>query len=401
MIFEAITRVDPMTKYYSLEKRLKTLGRDISQFKSKSIPDINHAIHILEGKVGTIMEADNFNSYHQNPEYVKECLTLKAFNLIKQIKEDREAAEEFIPGFTYYDASLTEGRVVGKKCFYSGENKALWIKLNEDVRVLKAMEVMEHGSDEDFKKLYFELADGKPFASAAQYCVEHITESSDEALTEMAKYADTRWDGKWPWQVKASRKLSRTIRENTTMIRNSLRQFRNEFSQARRKLAEGEIEKSEIALKFRGVADDITGMIEKLGKTSAALMTDERDRVRSEFGDQHLAGLETLSRETITHAVDALSDLKAAIEKQVDDMINGGGDVRPEFDDPAAPGGEVPPMAPSGDDFNDDPDAAGDMGDMDAPADLGPDNADPAAAGGDPEFDLDAELDLGDERKMR
>lgn len=398
MIFEAITRVDPMTKYFSLEKRLLSLGRDISKYKSKSIPDINHAINVLESKVGNIMEADNFNSYHQNPVYVKESLTLEAFKLIKQIKEDREAAEDFVPGFTYYDASLTEGRVVGKKCFYAGEQKALWTKLDEDVRVLKVMEVLEHGSDDDFKKLYFEMADGKPFASAAKYCVEHITESSDEALTEMAKYADSRWDGKWPWQVKASRKLSRTIRENTTMIRNSLRQFRNDFSKARRALAEGEIEKSEIALKFRGVADDITSMIEKLGKTSAALMTDERDRVRTEFGDQHLAGLETLSRETITHAVDALSDLKAAIEKQVDEMVNGGVEARPEFDDPQA---ETPPMAPSGDDFNDDPMAAGgDLGDMDGdvPADLGPDAA---APGEEDEFSLDDELGLGDERKMR
>lgn len=394
MIFEAITSVDPIEKYYALEKRLMAFNRDISSFKSKSISDVNHAIHVLESKVTAIMEDDNFNAYHQNPSYVKETLTLEALKLVRQIKETKEANEVLIPGFTYYDCTIKESRVVGKKCFFT-EGRALWTDVNQDVRVMKVMEIMEHGTDEDFKKLYFEMADGKPFASAAKFTTTHITESSDKALTEMATYAENRWDGKWPWQVKASRKLSRTIRENTKMIKNSLRQFRDEFSATRRQIAEGEIEKSEIILKFRGVGDDITSMIEKLGKTSAALMTDERDRVRTEFGDQHLAGLETLSRETITHAVDALSDLKAGIDKQIEEMSNGGGEApRPEFDDPTS---DVPPMAPSGDDFDDNGDLGGagieDLEDEGGLGDLD------GLEGGADDFDLDAELGLGDERE--
>lgn len=401
MLFDTITTVNSVSKYRSLEKRLSSFGRDISNYKNRPLSDIDYMIKITEGKLENIVNDTAFNSYAQNEDYVKETLTLQAFKAIKDIKEGNERSEVLIPGYTYYDCKITGNLVSGKKCFFIKESKAQWIKVRQDVRVLKAMELLEHGTDEDFKKIYFELADGMPFKSASKMCMEHITKSSNKSLSEMAAYCDTRWSGKWPWQVKASRKLTSKIMENQKMVRNSLRTFRDEFNKTRRRINEGEIEKSEIILKFKGLADDITGMIEKLGKTSGALITDTRDQVRTEFGDQHLSALETISKETITHAVDALSELKGAIEKQVDDMANNSGDVRPAFDDPMAP------PAPGGDqgpgEFDDAPEGDPNMQGGDD-MDMGDGEEDPDMEGGDDmdaDFDLDAELNLGDERKKK
>jgi len=383
MFFNAVIQQEPLERYRILETKLEAMGRNINKFRTKSTPILKETISVLENRIANKRFDTGFMDFMEDDSYVKDIYTRDALSCLLEFKSGRDSSVVLIPGMTYYFA-ICEGtpkRVVGKRCFYISESKAYWAPVNEDVRVLKAMEVMQWGNDDQFRKVYFELADGRLFESTTELMLEHITESSNKALNQIAAYCDTIWEGAWPWSVTAPMKLKTAIKENTTMTKRNVQEFRKEFTSLVRKLNEGEIERSAVITKMQGYIEDIDNMLEKLGRVAGNLLTDVRETVRTEFGDTAATDIEDLVQQHIKAAADELAKLKTSWTEKLETLLNGGqGDQEPdEFD--------ADPEAGMGDDM-------GDEGEFDDPEMMGDEDL-----MGDP--DLGDDMDDEDERDKK
>lgn len=377
MFFDAVIQQKPIDRYRILEKKLEAMGRDITAFKSKSAPILEQTINVLEGKIQSKRFETGFMEFMENEDYIKDLYTRDALSCLLEYKNDRDSSVVLIPGMTYYSVARSGNMVTGKKCHYLSEDRAFWTNINEDTRKLKAYEVMQWGNDNQFRKIYFELADGRLFESAENFILEHISESSDEALDAINEYCDTLWEGKWPWELSAPLKLRNAIQENTIMTKKSVQEFREAFTSVVTRLNEGEIERSAVITKMQGYIEDIDNMLEKLGRVSGNLLTDVRESVRAEFGEDAANRIANLVEENIKGAADNLSNLKGAWSQELDTLVNGGGENEsPEFDaDPEADA--MPDLSDDPENFDDEApadDMEPDMDDMDI--DLGDDEED-------------------------
>lgn len=383
MFFDAVIQQKPLDRYRLLESKLEALGRDISVFRKKSTPVLEETISVLENRISNKRFETGFMDFMKDNDYVKDIYTRDALSCLLEYKNARDASVVLVPGMTYYNTK-TEGtpeRVVGKRCFYISEDHAFWSPVNEDVRVMKAMEVMQWGSDDQFRKVYFELADGRLFESTEDLMLEHITESSNEALDAIEEYCNSLWEGAWPWEQTAPMKLKTAIKENTAMTKKSVQEFRESFTSLVRTLNEGEIERSAVITKMQGYIEDIDNMLEKLGRVSGNLLTDVRENVRAEFGDSAADEIGELVEQHIRGAADELAKLKGAWSGKLNDLISGNTSEPAEFDQDL--GGE---------------EEGGDL-DLDAdPADMEePDEIDGDLDLGDDDLGDDLELDDEDE----
>lgn len=334
MLIEAVTNTKPIDRYKILENKLNDMGRDISSYRNKTADVIRTSIRSLEKRIHESRFKSGFMDFLKEDQYVQDLYTRDALSCLLEFKEDRDESIVLIPGMTYYCAELKENTVSGKRCYYISEDNAFWSDFKQDQRIMKAVEVLQWGNDDQFRKIYFEMADGRPFESTEEMMFEHITESSDEALDNIATFCDTLWEGKWPWETMAPTKLRSVVKENTHMTMKSVQEFRNEFSSIVTKLNEGEIERSAVITKMNGYIEDIDNMLEKLGRVSGNLLTDVRETVRSEFGDDAANNIENLVQQHIKGAADELSSLKNSWSENLDKMLdNSGPEEAPEFDD--------------------------------------------------------------------
>lgn len=260
----------------------------------------------------------------QDRSYVRARIKESALRALADRRKALNDSVKLVDGFTYYDRVKTEhGVVSGLRCTYLGEGRksaVCWSKFSDSLRKLKVMEVLAHGSDEDFCRIYVDLSDGRTDVAAKKFVLEHVTGSSEKALDEMEAYCDSRWEGPWPWQVRAPRKFRDIVRENEEMNKARILEMRTEYEGIRSSLYEGEVEQTQVIIKGREVVDNIADMITKLGKITAEAMTTLKDEVRSAYGEQIARDLEQTSNEHVGAAVDALSALKSSMEDKVKEM---------------------------------------------------------------------------------
>ncbi len=330
-----ILRKSPIERFRALETRLSTFGQTLSAYKSKSTDQLDRDIYKLNESLNHMQETLPFASTVNNPKYVVRLLTKDALLALKEHKTIRDQSVEILEGMTYYNAKIDSKKVVGKRATVI-EGKAGWYNINEDVCILKAIEVLRYGSDNDFRKIYFECANGIGLAALDKFDFDHIKKSSPKALNLIENYCDKVWEGKWPWEFKAPKKVHSLIKETKEM---NIKKFRSEFDFKINSLLEGEMEKSHIVTELGDMIDKVDSMIETLGRTSGTLMTTTRDSIRTEFGDNAMSDLENSLSEKIRSTVDSLSDLKSAINEKIEALS---GNVTPpaqtEFDDMGAGG---------------------------------------------------------------
>lgn len=366
---------DNLGKFRRLERRLGVMGQKLDRFKKLDVEQLQEA----ETKLSKQIERRKLTmpAYEalNDKGVVRGLLTIAALKELREYKEERDDSFDLLEGMTYWVTKVEDGRVRGKRCHYLGESRARWTPVNEDVRVLKALELLRHGEDDDFRKIYFEMADGLGVESASKFDRRHLVRSSDAALNLIEQYCDSRWQGVWPWQTPAPRKLKMQIKEN---IVTSLKKFREQFDQDDQLVFEGELEKSEIITDLIGWNAEIDQMIEKFGKRTGDLIATVREKIRTEFGDHGLDGVDGMI-DKIKSGVDTLTDVKTEVENTIQSLLgnapktdfdspddqgvnlDGGGmdDGPPEFDDLGGDMGGAPEDDLGDDAFGDD------LGDLD------------------------------------
>lgn len=377
-----------------------SLGGNLDKYSGYSAERLREESKLAEAAAVARMKELPYNGHVSDAQYGAALLAAKGLSYMADLAEAKDEATRLVDGMVYYVAAENRGIVAGYRCMFKESRENCWVPFRADARTMKVMEVLKHGEDEDFTTLYLELADGRNIDAANGFVVEHITECSDEALDAMSSYCDSRWEGSWPWEQTAPRKLRRIVEND--MANRRISDIRNRFDAEYDKLFEGEVEQSQVILLARKNIDDIEGMIADLGKLSAELMTTMRDQMNTEFGQGAGDEMEAGVADSISGAVDALSKLRSAISDGAE-RLEGQIGSNPEdamgigMDDDGL-GDELAGLGPDmGDeDGMGDLDAMGDEGDMDDMGgmdDLEDLNADDEDDGDEEDLDLGGERD--------
>lgn len=333
---EALNYRDNLDRFERINSRLNRMGLNLSNKKDEPYEKLFFEANVIEVEADNQLKTAKFNESIKNPSYGRKRLMVEALRCLAEHKKNLEDNEPLIEGVTYYkDIKNVNGIISGNRCTYLGEQRRdshNWVEFKESARKLKILETLRIGTDEDFSHLYFDLADGKPFVSNSGFYAEHITESSQKALRKMEKYCDDRWEGAWPWESVTPTELKHIIEENTQMRNERIATIRKEFERTMVELTEGEVEKTEVIIATKEIADKITNMIQQLGRISAETLTTLKDKIRTEFGEDAAHRLEKLSNEKIGNAVDILSELRQAFKDDLDGG-DGGDDEGENTDD--------------------------------------------------------------------
>jgi hypothetical protein len=344
---QALNQTDNVSVYEGYKARLSRMGHQLDKFSTFECEDLLREADVIEAEAEAYKRTLPFSSWIKDPKFGAKKLMVEALRVLAEIKREEESTIPLIKGATYFkDVTISENGVIsGKRCTYLGEDRKefhAWIPFKEKVRKLKILETMRFGTDKDFSHLYFTLADGRPLEAPRGLVIEHLTESSEKALNEMEAYCDSRWEGAWPWEAAAPYGLKKIIKENAIMRNERIAQIRKEFEESLVELTEGEVERTEVIVASKGIADKLTNMIEQLGRISAETLTTFKDKVRTEIGDDAATQIERAASEHIGPLVDQLSDLRQFFQDAMGGNVN---NVSPE-------GGEEAPDI-SGDSFSD------------------------------------------------
>lgn len=350
---------------------------DFDVYESMSLGGVKKELSSVRESLKS-RKTGTYGSWLRDEGYVRDTLVEEALRTIVENKSGAMRKERLIPGSTYYSGVSRFGDILeGKYTIYLGENYTGWIGFRETAAVAKAMTVLRHGTNEDFRQIYVGMADGRTDA-LNEVSLSHVVESSDEALKMIESYCDSRWDGPWPWEIEAPEKMKHMIesREEKKMIR--ITEMQNRFAKLLREFDEGNLNQFEMvsaAQEMMGKVDSIISDLGKLSSTGIEVMAQAKAS-----GDEGLVEpMQNALGDPLNQAVSALTELKAALATATSDLTSGGGAV------PADPlGGE---------------DMGGD--DMGSPADAM--GADPLG-GGDADVDSLADVEIGgddEERPMK
>jgi hypothetical protein len=344
MLLRTLAEDTPLGRFRKIERTLHEMGGSIDDYKRLDTDRLAEAIGDAREKLREQMRSVPFHSFMADPGYGRSRLKLDALIALREFKMQRDGAEDVVVGMTYYrnvrEVPGEAGMLAGERCTYLGESSPkIWVPFFESARKLKIMEMLRHGTDEDFRKMYLDLADGRPIDAPVRFVAEHITGSSDGALSLMEQYADSRWDGPWPWQTTAPKRLRDMIRGEQDMRSQRLAEMRGRFDRLHARLMEGEIETAQAIMAVQDFVEDVDSMIQNLAKASGEILVNMRDQARMALGDDSAKSLEMTAQEHIGVAVDALSTLKAAMSQQLDQLKAnvGGGGMPPAAAAPPAP----------------------------------------------------------------
>lgn len=318
----------PERAFRKLERDLLLVNPDLDlrKFKSMTPRKLGENIAKLDLREQKIISESVYGSWLKDDRYVELKLLKEALEFLKEYKEGKEASETLVPRFTYYRGVKQFGQnLFGQRCFYIGESqKPMWVKFRLPVSIAKAFEVMRHGTDDDFRKIYVEMADGRS-DGVAKVTLGHLTESSKDALAAIEEYCNERWEGPWPWEIPSPYKLRNKIEENREMRHESINEMRDRFNHLLEMLKEQEMDKYEVISAAEEMTSKIQGMIEDLGKIAGQGMLTLKDNARAAFGDQTAENLEGAVSGQINQAADQLSRLRASMEQVVEQMKSDGG----------------------------------------------------------------------------
>jgi len=306
---------------YEADLNLMNPELDLRGYKRMSSDQLHRVVEGLVAEERARYENDPYGSWYQDPKYVQGKVLQDALACLAEHKHEQEMNEPpLVPGYTYYRNVKQFGeQIQGEICHYMVEGKTTgWINFVDAVPVMKALEVLRHGDEEDFRKIYIEMADGR-VDGVVKVCVEHITESSDDALRRMEAYCDTQWSGPWPWQTPTPWKLKKLIEGKKEMHLRELHQMQEQFRTLLKEFQNQDATKWEVLDFTQDLSDKIQSMIENLARTSGEIMVKLRVQLPNAMGPQ-AQSLEQQVIEPINRAVDALSQLLSAVQQIMDQL---------------------------------------------------------------------------------
>lgn len=357
----------PVTAYRKLEQDIALVNPniDMRRYKSMTPRNLDKEIEDLEIREQTMLLGNTYGTWLADEEFVEIKLLKEALAYLREYKTDKQKGEVMIPGFTYYRGVKQFGTyLVGEKCYYV-EGKEFWTPFKLASALAKAIEITKHGSEDDFKRIYIELANGRP-DSLQNVTIEHLTESSGDALKEIEKYCDGRWTGPWLWELPSPYTLRTKIEDNQEMRKQSIAEMQGRFNHIMTNLQEGEMEQFEVIQAVQDIEKQLDNVLKDLGKISGEQLLTLKDNARTSLGDQAADQIDAALTGPINDAANSISKLRAAVSKAVESLkqqASGGGmDMGMGMDDL---GGDLgtPMDALAGDELGGD-DLAGEIADV-------------------------------------
>ena len=325
---------------------------DLSQYASMTTNRLSaHARNRQESI--DLMKTGRYGSWLSDEQFVKESLILEAIRTVMNEKKDKMDKERLVVGSTYYTDVTRYGSLVeGKKAIFMGAKFTGWLPFMESAPVMKASQVLRYGTEDDFRNIYIGMADGRSDA-LNEISFQHITESSDGALSRIESYCDDRWEGPWAWEMDAPEKLKLMIesREDTKM--NHIQGMQRQFTKILREFDEGSMDQFEMVSAAQEMSGQVDSMISNLAKlSSSGIEVMAQAKVAGDEGV--IEPLQQALGEPLNSAVTALTDLKAALSNATNDITGGGPSMSMGGDDMKSP------MDAMGDDPMDDVAIGGD-----------------------------------------
>lgn len=310
-------------EFRRVERDLKLVSNiDLRRFKAMTPRQLEAAINDLKGVERRIISEESYGSWLSGDKFAENKMMVDALGILKEYKLDKLAGETLVPGYVYYRGVKQFGSILeGQRCIVESNRQPEWNKWSMEAAVAKAVEVLQYGTEDDFRNIYIEAADGRADA-LENVSLEHITESSQGALKIIESYCDKRWDGPWAWELPSPYKLRNLIEDNRDMKKSAVAEMQDRFSTIIRKLNEGEMDKFEVVLAAKEMTKKIQSMIEDLGKLAGEGLLTLKDNSRSAFGDESTAQIDQI-QEPINQAADILSQLRAAMEQVVSQLEQG------------------------------------------------------------------------------
>lgn len=296
---------------------------DESVFERMSIEQIDEVLDRLSEREQQIINEAPYGAWLSDSAYVQIKMLQDGLINLREYREILEESEVVVPGFTYYNNVRQFGKLVeGKTCTYLGEGRPTnWLNFVDSAPVLKALEVIKHGDVGDFRRIYVEIANGRA-DGLKNVTVEHITESTDDALLQMESYCDARWDGPWPWQVQSPYRIGRIIEENKQMRQQTLVEMHEILNQILYEFDAAGQEQYEIITMARGMSDGMQAMIEKLAKITGDGIINLKAMVMTKMGDEAAMKVEHGITQPLNQCADAMARLKANLDSLVNELQN-------------------------------------------------------------------------------
>jgi len=295
---------------------------DLKKFKAMTPRQLEAAIAQLKTAERRVISEESYGSWLSSDKFAESKMMVDALGILKEYKLDKLAGETLVPGYIYYRGVKQFGSLLeGQRCIVDQNHQPEWQKWSVESAVAKAIEVLQYGTEADFRNIYIEAADGRADA-LENITLNHITESSQGALKMIESYCDRRWDGPWAWELPSPYKLRNLIEDNRDMKKSAVAEMQDRFSTIIRQLNEGEMDKFEVVLAAKEMTKKIQGMIEDLGKLAGEGLLTLKDNSRTAFGDESTAQIDQI-QEPINQAADILSQLRAAMEQVVSQLESG------------------------------------------------------------------------------
>jgi len=295
-----------------------------------------------------------YGSWLHNENYIRDTLLQEAVTIMISEKENRMNNDKLSVGDTYYShVEINEDTMAGYKALYLGGRYTNWQLFTESVGINKAMTMLRYGDTEDFKQIYVGMANGTT-DGLNRISISHITESSKSALRKIAEYCDNRWSGAWPWEVESPEKLKFIIEARGEKHMKLIEEMQFGFMKLLREFEEIQMDQFEMVNATQDMMKRVDGMITDLGKLSSTGI-EVMAQAKAANEDGSADPMQEALGEPLNHAVEALTNLKAALTKTISSLT--GGDIDNGENDLGSPMdamGDKPDLGDTGDNDNTD-----------------------------------------------
>ncbi len=326
----------PQRAFRKLERDLMLVNPEVKmgQYKAMTPRSLDNVLESLDGKRTTMLAENTYGAWLVSEEYVELQLMKEAVTFLKEYKEGKRDDENLVPGYTYYRTIKQFGDdLVGHRCYFRENVTPMWVPWKINSNVAKALEVMRHGGEEDFSRIYVEMANGR-LNALESVSIEHLTESDADALQSIGEYCDTRWDGAWPWETPSPYTIRETIEETNEMNLQTINEMQSQFTTLLTALNEDSMDKYEVIAAAEEMASTIEKMVEQVARLGGEGIIKLKNQIRISMGDDAAAQIEDKFLEPVRQAADALSQLQATILQTVENLknaddagVSAGGDV--------------------------------------------------------------------------
>ncbi len=311
----AMFKDTPTQALRKIESELRSMSDavDMRQYYAMTPRQIDEKIERMRSKNRALTETLANRTWILDPNYMYRKLFIEGLEIIRDLREDQEDREQLQTGMIYYAGTMQFGDLLrGKRCYLGEGREPHWIAFSEKVAVQKALEILRYGTQDDFRVIYMEQADGRPDA-LQNVDLRHLRESSPAALARIEAYCDSRWEGPWPWEMRNSLKLQSQIEEAEMIRKQNIVEMHTQMERAIVALHEEALDKYEVVMAVTTIIDQVDSMIRDLGKVSSSSI-EATASARSLVGDEVGAQIENAVQPVLTQAAQLLSNLKSQLE---------------------------------------------------------------------------------------